>query len=170
MADSDYDPTILDSITITIDQNTPAEGVCFNMPITPDSRVESDETFTISLDDNPGRITLNPTTRQASITIVNDDGKHLQYLSQAWLLSHFLPESYQRPTCLSLLAACPAPPELNNGDSALSGGPPSMAGATATYTCDSGYELAGDSVLTCQVGDVWSPATPGTCQGGSIIL
>ena len=43
-----------------------------------------------------------------------------------------------------------------------------MAGDTTNYTCISGYELVGDSVLTCQVGDVWSPTTPGTCQGGSV--
>ena len=43
-----------------------------------------------------------------------------------------------------------------------------MAGDTANYTCISGYEVAGDSVLTCQVGNVWSPTTPGTCQSGSV--
>ena len=76
-ADSDYDSTILDSITITVDQNTPPEGVCFIIPITSDSMIESDETFTISLDAIPGRITLNATTSQALVTIVNDDGEHL---------------------------------------------------------------------------------------------
>ena len=77
MADSDYDPTVFDQVTITLDRNTPKEGACFNMSITADSRVESDETFTISLDAIPGRITLNDTTRQALVTIVNDDGKHI---------------------------------------------------------------------------------------------
>ena len=74
---SDYDPTLFESITITVDRNTPPEGACFNIPITPDSSVESDETFTISLDALPGRITLNATTSQALVTIVNDDGKYL---------------------------------------------------------------------------------------------
>ena len=77
VADSDYDPTILDSITITVDRNTPLEGVCFNIPITSDNMIERDETFTISLDAIPGLITLNTTTSQALVTIVNDDGEHL---------------------------------------------------------------------------------------------
>ena len=76
-ADSDYDSTILDSITITVDRNTPLEGACFNIPITSDNMIERDETFTISLDAIPGRITLNTTTSQALVTIVNDDGEHL---------------------------------------------------------------------------------------------
>ena len=45
-----------------------------------------------------------------------------------------------------------------------------MAGDTASYTCISGYEVDGDSVLTCRVGDVWSPNTPDICQGGSIYV
>ena len=77
VADSDYDPTILDSKIITVDRNTPSGGACFNIPITSDSMIESDETFTISLDAIPGRITLNATTSQALVTIVNDDGEHL---------------------------------------------------------------------------------------------
>ena len=75
VADSDYDSTLMGSNTVTVDRNTPTEGVCFRMPLTADSRVENDETFTISLDPIPGRITLNATTSQALVIIVNDDGE-----------------------------------------------------------------------------------------------
>ena len=67
------------------------------------------------------------------------------------------------------VAACPAPPQLVNGNSTTTGGSPSTAGDTATYTCDPGYELIGDRVLTCQV-NVWFPATPGVCQGACLVL
>ena len=39
-----------------------------------------------------------------------------------------------------------------------------LFGQTATYICDSGYNLVGESVRTCQVTGVWSGSVP-TCQG-----
>ena len=35
---------------------------------------------------------------------------------------------------------------------------------TATYSCDTGYNLVGNSTRTCQAGGVWSGSEP-TCQG-----
>ena len=37
-------------------------------------------------------------------------------------------------------------------------------GLTATYSCDTGYNLVGDSTRTCQAAGVWSGSEP-TCQG-----
>ena len=38
-------------------------------------------------------------------------------------------------------------------------------GSTATYTCDSGYQLSGDQSRTCLSTGVWSGQEP-TCTGG----
>ena len=37
-------------------------------------------------------------------------------------------------------------------------------GGTATYSCNTGYNLVGDSTRTCQATGVWSGSAP-TCQG-----
>ena len=37
-------------------------------------------------------------------------------------------------------------------------------GQTATYTCDTGYNLVGDNTRICQATRVWSGSAP-TCQG-----
>ena len=37
-------------------------------------------------------------------------------------------------------------------------------GQTATYSCDTGYNLVGDSTRTCQATGNWSGSAP-TCQG-----
>ena len=42
-------------------------------------------------------------------------------------------------------------------------------GQTATYTCNTGYNLVGDSTRTCQATGVWSGSEP-TCQGMYMLL
>ena len=37
-------------------------------------------------------------------------------------------------------------------------------GQTASYSCDTGYNLMGDSTRTCQATGIWSGSDP-TCQG-----
>ena len=69
-----------------------------------------------------------------------------------------------------LPAECPDPPELLDGSFALSDGGESITGtsprdATATYSCSLGFDLVGADTLACQLGNVWSPTAPGSCQG-----
>ena len=40
----------------------------------------------------------------------------------------------------------------------------STFGQTATYSCNTGYSLVGDSTRTCQAEGNWSESAP-TCQG-----
>ena len=40
-------------------------------------------------------------------------------------------------------------------------------GQTATYSCNTGYNLVGDSTRTCQSEGEWSGSAP-TCQGMSL--
>ena len=49
-----------------------------------------------------------------------------------------------------------------NGQVSHTGG--TTFGQTATYNCDTGYNLVGSSTRTCQATRVWSGSTP-TCQG-----
>ncbi len=72
-ADRDYDPS-LRSMVIVLDQNTPASGRCFSVPITSDQSVESDETFHLTINSNR-QYQLSPTNGQVVVTIINDDGE-----------------------------------------------------------------------------------------------
>ena len=40
-------------------------------------------------------------------------------------------------------------------------------GQTATYRCDTGYNLVGNNTRTCQADGMWSGSAP-TCQGTSV--
>ena len=42
-------------------------------------------------------------------------------------------------------------------------------GQTATYSCNTGYNLVGDSIRTCQATGNWSGSAP-TCQGMLLTL
>ena len=54
-----------------------------------------------------------------------------------------------------------------NGQVSHTGG--TTLGQTATYSCNTGYNLVGDSTRTCQSTGVWSGSTP-TCQGVFVIV
>ena len=51
--------------------------------------------------------------------------------------------------------------DFKNGKVSLSG---VLVGDTATFTCNDGYELVGDSVLYCRSGGTWDNLPP-VCQG-----
>ncbi|XP_044588526.1 sushi, von Willebrand factor type A, EGF and pentraxin domain-containing protein 1 isoform X2 [Cotesia glomerata] len=63
--------------------------------------------------------------------------------------------SGHQPKCL--FDWCPEPPEINGGLVIKTG---KRAGSTATYTCQNGFILFGDNVLTCNVGGGWSGKGP----------
>ncbi|XP_057333972.1 sushi, von Willebrand factor type A, EGF and pentraxin domain-containing protein 1 isoform X2 [Microplitis mediator] len=63
--------------------------------------------------------------------------------------------SGHQPQCL--FDWCPEPPEINGGLVTKTG---KRAGSTATYTCQNGFILFGDNVLTCNVGGGWSGKAP----------
>ena len=56
---------------------------------------------------------------------------------------------------------CGSLPGPANGQVTLTAG---TFGQTATYSCNTGYSLVGDSTRTCQAGGSWSGSAP-TCQG-----
>ena len=56
---------------------------------------------------------------------------------------------------------CGSLTDPGNGSVTLTVG--TTSGQTATYSCNTGYNLVGDSTRTCQAGD-WSGSEP-TCQG-----
>ena len=45
----------------------------------------------------------------------------------------------------------------------------STAGGVATYVCDAGYDVVGDSVRECQCNSQWSGSEAATCQGNRCI-
>ena len=71
------------------------------------------------------------------------------------------------------IGQCPELPSLDNGHVMITN--QRFSGATATYTCDSGYELdltSGSEVRTCQADGTWpgsAPACVGKYSAGLII-
>ena len=60
----------------------------------------------------------------------------------------------------STIVRCPDLPDPSNGRVNQRGNKP---GDRASYTCNSGYELQGDSTRTCQNNGQWSGDAP-TCE------
>ena len=52
---------------------------------------------------------------------------------------------------------------LNPANGRVSHTTGTTVGQTATYSCNPGYNLVGDSIRTCQATGVWSGSAP-TCQ------
>ena len=59
--------------------------------------------------------------------------------------------------CFCSAALCPAPADLVNGVVTFTG---NSVGDTATYTCNSGFELVGNATVTCTQVDENSAAYP----------
>ena len=66
---------------------------------------------------------------------------------------------------------CTFLPDLNNGMVSYNpqGQDQTLVGATATYTCDTGYTLNGNNTRTCQASGTWSGTAP-TCDGKYSVL
>ena len=61
---------------------------------------------------------------------------------------------------------CGSLTDPDNGQVTLTAG--TTLGQTATYSCNTGYNLVGDSTRTCQATGIWSGSAP-TCQGVYVI-
>ena len=60
---------------------------------------------------------------------------------------------------------CGEPEELVDGTVAAHDG--TFHPSNATYTCDEGYTLEGNSVITCQADGTWSDGAP-TCKSETV--
>ena len=60
-----------------------------------------------------------------------------------------------------LLADCGDLDDIDNGEVSFNA---TTEGSTATYSCDAGYELNGDTTRTCLADGTWSGTEP-QCQG-----
>ena len=67
---------------------------------------------------------------------------------------------------LSTAVDCGTLPDPVNGQVNTTG---TTLGQTATYSCNRGYNLVGDSTRTCQATGAWSGSAP-TCQGTYIVI
>ena len=63
---------------------------------------------------------------------------------------------------ISTVVDCGSLTDPANGQVDLTSG--TTFGQTATYSCNTGYNLVGDSTHTCQATGVWSGSAP-ACQG-----
>ena len=66
---------------------------------------------------------------------------------------------------------CGLLPNITNGMLSYNpqGQDQTLVGATATFTCNTGYTLNGSSMRTCQTGGAWSGSDP-TCDGKYNVL
>lgn len=65
------------------------------------------------------------------------------------------------PRCEPVL--CPNPPMIVNGAYSLTSNT-TMFGSAVEYSCDPGYELVGERIMTCNIAGYWD-AQPGYCLG-----
>ena len=85
--------------------------------------------------------------------------KHQLVKVRLCIIMIFRPNFMRLPPKLNVVR-CPILPTIQNGRVNQRGNKP---GDTATYVCNSGYELIGQSIRTCQTGGEWSGEAP-TCE------
>ena len=115
------------------------------IPIVDNTAVESDKIFIAALSSEGNMIDVKSVT----IIILDPDSKYSKKVVFV-LMPLFLPTAY----CLNYT-------DLKNGRVSLSG---VSVGDTATFTCNDGYELVGDSSLICLSDGSWDSSPP-VCQG-----
>ena len=121
--------------------------------ITNDGDPESDEFINIQLSGlNVGTdfAIISPASGNGTITIVDDDRKLLSHLTCITKICCQLLVTIKnlfRSSHISCsVVTCPDPPEIANGMRSFTG---NLVGDTATYTCNSSFELIGDPTTTC---------------------
>ena len=82
------------------------------------------------------------------------------------VLKKFIFNFYPFPFPIKYLGMCPNLMNPANGQVTESGFTP---GDNAAYTCNSGYQLVGDSPRTCQDNGQWSGTAP-TCEQRKYVL
>ena len=78
------------------------------------------------------------------------------------MLNIYCGENLHACKFLSTVPDCGSLTDPANGQVDLTSG--TTFGQTATYSCNTGYNLVGDSTRTCQATGVWSGSAP-TCEG-----
>ena len=74
--------------------------------------------------------------------------------------------TYLETAHMLIVVNCGALTNPTNGQVSHTGG--TTYGQTATYSCNTGYNLVGNSTRTCQATGMWSGSVP-TCQGGLLV-
>ena len=59
---------------INLSSSTTSTGECISAAVLPDTILEGDETFTLTINSN-AEVNLSPTLSQAQVVIINDDGE-----------------------------------------------------------------------------------------------
>ena len=75
--------------------------------------------------------------------------------------------TYLETAHMLIVVNCGALTNPTNGQVSHTGG--TTYGQTATYSCNTGYNLVGNSTRTCQATGMWSGSEP-TCQGMLLLV
>ena len=128
----------------------PGEAVALiRIPIVDNTAVESDEIFIAALSSEDSSVVIDD--KSVTIMILDPDCKYSKIIVFFMFMSQYLPTA----------AYCLNHTDFKNGRVLLSG---VSVGDTATFTCNDGYELVGDSSLICLSDGSWDSSPP-VCQG-----
>ena len=123
--------------------------------ITDDGNPEPDEFINIQLcglSVGTGFAIISSGSGTGSITIVDDDRKLLSHLTCitkiCCQLLVTIKNLFRSSHIFCSVVTCPDPPVIANGMRTFTG---NLVGDTATYTCNSSFELIGDPTTTCAV-------------------
>ena len=119
------------------------------IPIVDNTAVESDEIFIVALSSEGNNVMIDG--KSVTIMILDPDSKYSKRIVSFMFMSQYLPT----------VAYCLNYTVFKNGKVSLSG---VSTGDTATFTCNDGYELVGDSSLICLSDGTWDSSPP-VCQG-----
>ena len=150
-AGSDYEPLVADFTFVSGSANGATMNVI--VPLAGDDMGEPDETFIIQITPSTPDMATSVT-----ITIINDDSKKHCYSSLP-VHCHVLHNYISFVVHFVFSGDCPDLSAPANGSVSMSG---IIVGSTATYSCNAGFTLVGDTVRTCE-DDMWTGTEP-NCQ------